>query len=500
MTRSNILLALAILGAGGALGHAFKRSRGSASPLTPAAPASSPNRSIAQSPNFPSAATWKIHGNLTLSDLIQQSPGPRRMAEVVMWLPRATPEELQQFWQHLTTTTPRDHELYPLLMGRWMELAPEAALAATAGTPYEAMPWTAWGKVNPELAVQEAKRRNCGYLAQVLEGAATVQPELVRRLLDQHPGMFDLSMRSRLAKGLETDSWQSSLQLWFHWQKLEDWARDEPGKAWDWALANPSKVSSDSGYDPWARVVGPMLETDPAQVDAILAKLPDGRVKSGILAGKAKALARTDPAAALAMADAAEPGAPRRRLLEEIGPELLESDPDRSLKIFRELAAAGIEETVLLFPGEERKNDQDWLGFHYDDWVDPLLKRDPSGVMDGLPQDIADEIADSWRNYDFKGYAAWLAEQPPGLSKDVRVREAAGKLASGDGGQYQEDYPAAFEWVGQLSAQESRDELGASLIGRWMERNPAEAAAYFAREDALLKSSYEKLKQGGAKP
>lgn len=417
-----------------------------------------------------------------------------------MWLPRATPDELQQFWQHLTTPKPGDYPLLPLLMSRWMQVAPEAALAATAGTPYEAMPWTAWGKVNPELAVQEAKRRNSGFLARVLEGAATVHPELVRRLLDQDPGMFDLNMRSMLAKGLESDSWQTSLQLWFHWQKLEAWARDDPEKAWEWALQNPSKVSSDISYDPWARVVGPMLEIDPAKVDAIIAKLPDGRVKSGILAGKAKALARTDPGAALAMADAAEAGAPRRRLLEEIGPELLDSDPARSLKIFRELAEAGLEQTVLLFPGEERKDEADWLGFHYDDWIDPLLKRDPAGVMNGLPQKVADEIADDWRNYDFKGYSAWLAAQPPSFEKDSRCREAAGKLASGDGGQYQENYPAAFEWVERLSAQVSRDELGERLIGRWIEQNPAEAAAYFKREDALLKPSYEKLKQGGTEP
>ncbi len=413
-----------------------------------------------------------------------------------MWLPHATPDEIKQFWQNLTTTKPGDYPLLPLLMSRWMELAPEDALTATAGTRYEAMPWAAWGKVNPELAVQEAKRRNSGYLARVLEGAAKVQPEFVRRLLDQNPGMFDLSMRTTLAKGMESDSWQSSLQFWFHWQKLESWARDDPEKSWEWALQNSSKVRG-SYDDPWLGVVGPMLETDPAKVDAAIAKLPDGRVKSEIITAKAKALASSDPAAALAMLDAAEAGEPRQHLLMAIGPVLLEKDPDRSLKIFRELAASSMQQVTLLGPGEMMKSEPHWVKSQYDEWVFPLLQRDPAAVMDGLPDQVTRDIIEDWENYDLQGYGAWLAGQPPGPGKDSRSIEVARTFARGDGGYFHNNYPAAFEWVQRLSDPERRESFGEELVGDWLKENPGEADDYFSKEDALLKPAYAKLKQKG---
>lgn len=497
MTRSNHLVALAILCVGGAVGHVIKKSFVSSS--SPSPENLSPNSDL-PSPKSPTAsATLNLDGTLKLSDLIAYPPGPYRMAEVVMWLPQATPDELRQFWQHLTTTTPRDYQLLPLIMGRWMKLAPEDALAVTAGTEFEAMPWTAWGKINPELAVQEAKRRKSGYLSRVLEAAALTQPEFVRRLLDENPAMFGFDVRMMLAKGLESDSWQSALQFRFHPQKLEDWARDEPEKAWEWAMQNSSKVRVRYGSEnPWAGVVGPMLEADPAALDAAIAKLPDGRVKGDIIAAKASRLADTDPTAALAMLDATEAGAPRQRLLEAIGPALFKSDPARSLQLFRELAGAGAEETMQLLPDKEQKNDRDWLGYRYDDWIAPLLKQDPAAAMKGLPETVTNEIVDKWENYDSQGYRAWLATQPAGYWKDHRCREVASTLASGNGGASQGDYPAAFEWLSHISNQDSRDSAAQQLVGDWLKQNPQQAAAYFDRDDALLKPTYEKLTQAAA--
>lgn len=397
-----------------------------------------------------------------------------------MWLPQASAEELRDFWRRLVEGGSDDDTLKNLLMNRWVELAPDEAIAETLNTPDEHLPWMAWGRVNPELAAREAKARKSGQFWRVLQGAATIHPDVVIKLLEESPGYAYPAVTDAIREGFQNDGWQAALEYQYNPRTLASWSRDEPERAFEWALANASKMM-DSSEGPWKNVVPQILEADPGKLDAAIASLAQGKLKSDLVAAKAKALATADPEAALAMADAAEKGAPRDRLIAIIGPTLLETDPVKSVLLLRELVSKGLMEQTTVRPNGSSGQMKSWVSGSYDSWINPLLEKDANAVLDGLSPQVANPLTDQWRSHDPEGYGEWVLDLPEGETRNHHCAEMAKnrsqQVRSGTGST--ETISLAMEWTARISDAALRDGTTRSLIHHWMTTDRAATESYF---------------------
>ncbi|WP_035608666.1 hypothetical protein [Haloferula sp. BvORR071] len=467
------LLAISLISLGATSGYGIKRALApgwSPSATTPAPKQDSPAPTAAP----PNTHQWQIPENRPPSEIAVLPPGAMRTAETVLWLPNATPEELRAFWRQLVSSKSNDNRLKNLLLDRWMRIAPDDALKETAGTEDEYLPWVAWGKIDPELGVREAKARKSGYLWRVLQGAGWAQPELAKKLLAENPGYDYPAVTGAIGEGFQNVDWQTSLEYQFDSGQLAKWARYEPARAFEWALENTSRMGSYSS--PWKGLVEEMLDQEPAKLDAAIAELPAGKLRSEITVEKARALAASDPAAVMAMADAAEPGGPRNRLLAIAGPALLESDPAKSLALLREFAGSGFTVVPVIYPNGSSSNGSSSYNT-LQSWVLPLLKQDPAGVIDVLPRETQEQAMQSWRSSDRDGFVQWVSTLSDEAARDGHYSKLAQDYRMGS--PTKESFSQAMEWTAKISNQDTRTGAAQDLMQAWYSLYREQTTQYF---------------------
>ena len=443
---------------------------------------------------------WGVRDGLGLATLRTSPAGVKRTAETALWLGRASAEELAEWWPALAAEKPQDGGLLDLVMERWMELAPLAALSQLAGSPEEFRAWWAWGKVDPGTAMKQAKAFKSGHAWRVLQGAGAGDPLTAIRLVEEHPALGNSTVEQAIIAGLQNLGWRDSLTYRFSSATLRDWAEHEPDRAFEWALAHASKVDSDT----WTRLIENLNESDPAQVAQTLASVPSGSTREHLLLAQAAWIAARDLPAALVMVEGAESPLLRNRMLTRIGSNLAATDPVRSLDLFREVLENGGEEyarRVVRPDGEELLR----TGPSATElWLDQLMVQDPAKVMEITravgDADLEDRARATWLTRDFNGYSAVLCELPEGDLRDHELDQVVGFLIQHPlADQPAEAFPQTLEWVAAITQPALRGKRAREVIHAWLQRD-AESAAAFCADDgeatAEERVAYHELKGG----
>jgi len=503
-----LLWLLLAFGVAWAVGH-FARKANSAPVATPVAAEASPRsssspRSQPQFAPFTSPA-WGISGGLELADLMAMPAGLLRRTETALWLGRARPDELAEWWPALVAEKPQDWALLDLVMIRWMELAPHEALELVAGTPEEYRAWLAWGRINPRLAAREAEARGSGFLWRVLQGAGYGDPITARELIAEYPAFDYPAVTEAIKDGLKNLGWLESLEFAYSGKTLESWAAHEPDKAFEWALANATKVNEET----WARLAEALHEGDPGRFSEAMEKFPTGALRQRLMLAQVKFLAARDPEAAISQARAAGSPEQRNHLLATLGPDLTLRDPRRSLELFREFLDSGGTSRgmrVIRPNGSSFTGSSDYAG---QEWLRSLIKQDPQTVYEltwevGVVRegfDMHEQARNLWLSEDRKGFAAYLHGQPAGEKRDDALINTATSIVQHSHGvrapPVGETMTEVLEWIAAVEETSRREVQTTQMIGEWLQRDAASAAEFFRNggpATAEQRAIYSKVK------
>ena len=443
---------------------------------------------------------WGVRDGLSVAALRETSAGVKRTAETALWLARASATEISEWWPSLAAEKPQDHGLLDLVMVRWVELDPLSALARVTGTSEEFRAWWAWGKVDPALAIKQAKAFKCGHIWRVIQGAGAGDPLVAIRLAEEHPEFAYPAVEDAIKEGLKNLGWRESLDYQFSDSTLQSWARYEPDRAFQWALEHAPKV--DAGT--WTVLVEQLNESDPSQVSQALAKLPAGITRQNLLLAQLTWTASRNLDDALLMAAAAESPTLRNRMLLAIGSNLTSTDPTRSLAMFREVMENGGDDTARRVIRPDGSSSSQSGDSPLESWLDALMGQEPAEAMAitraAGDSDLENRARTNWLARDFSGYSAALREMPEG---DMRDRELAGVAqfltASANARATADDFSDALEWASAITNPALRSERARSVIETWVRRDEASAAAYFGEEGkaaADLRATYQEMKGG----
>jgi hypothetical protein len=444
---------------------------------------------------------WGVRAGLGLAALRETPAGVKRTAETACWLGQATAAEIGEWWPTLAAEKPQDGGLLELVMVRWMELDPLAAMAQVAGTAEEFRAWWAWGKVNPTVAMRQAKAFKSGYVWRVLQGAGAGDPLTAIRLAEENPEFAYPAVEDAIKDGLKNIGWRDSLEYRFDSSTLRDWAEYEPDRAFAWALDHASKVDPAT----WTKLVERSNESDPSHVPQVLATLAAGTTRQSLLLAQLAWTAARNLDDALIMAAAAESPTLRNRMLSLIGKNLAPTDPARSLELFREVLANGGDESarrVIRPDGESSSQSGD---SPLETWLDLLMEQDPAKAL-AITRAAGDSTLEeraraTWLARDFAGFTAALHELPEGDRRDREMDHVVRFLTTkAPERSLLEAFPDALEWTAAITNPTLRSNRAKSVIESWMMRDEAAAAAYFAADGEATdeqRAAYAELKGGG---
>jgi hypothetical protein len=446
------------------------------------------------------APAWGVRDGVELAALREAPAGVKRTAEAALWLGRANAAEIAQWWPALAGEKPQDWGLLNLVMVRWVELDPLAALARVSGTAEEFRAWWAWGKVDPILAMRQAKAFKSGHIWRVIQGAGAGDPLTAIRLAEENPEFAYPAVEEAIKDGLKDLSWRDSLDYRYAAATLREWAKYEPDRAFAWALDHAPKVDAAT----WTKLVEHLNESDPAQVTQALEKLPAGVTRQNVLLAQVAWTARHKLDDALLLAAAAESPTLRNRMLTQIGSSLATSDPARSLALFREVLENGgdqSERRVIRPDGESTSRSGE---SPTEVWLDLLIGHDPAKVVEitrAAGDHRLEEMARTlWLNRDFAGYTAAVRDLPEGEPRDRELDNLAAYLTRHPAPAGSAVvFPDALDWAAAISNPALRSNRARAVIESWLSYDEESAAAYFAEDGAATddeRATYEELKGG----
>ena len=457
---------------------------------------------------------WKIAGRLSRQEWESLPPGGRRRAEAVLWLATASSSDIAAAWADLATEEPQDHALLDCLLDRWVEVNPRAALAAVAGSPWEPMAWTSWGKADPGAAVREAKARESIHLWRAVLGAAASDPMAARRWMEENPSLESPVMISAIKDGLSRLDWRKAVEFKFDQGTLRRWAEAEPNRALRWALEHTSKVEARA----WEGIIDHIDDQARSTLAGQTEKMPADAARFEIESALVSWTARTNPEAALRMAADAESSTSRNLLKIKAGVRLAGAgDTARSLEVLGEVMAAtkpDDDAMTVVYP-HGQSNSQGPSHGEISDWLATLVRTEPASTLDVLRKmekrgttswsqasgSYLETAAESWVALDQQGFGDYVRNLPEGSERESLVAKGASTLlelsvsSRDDSGSGDE----ALRWAHEHASPAQREVLLRSLVARWVDRGPNSAQAYFSdnkRSTPDERAIYEEVKGG----
>jgi hypothetical protein len=234
----------------------------------------------------PSEISPSERNNLTSQpspDLNDNSVSPETLEKVgfVERIPTLTAGEIDNIWRN----KPSDHRLRTLLLRRWCEVAPEAALETVKNTDLEWHFWKAWGRIDGEAAFHCASEKSQYFLSSVLEGIAQKDPHHALAILEENGGFpNDLappSVLGTIVSGLAKDDWEAALEFqvnrhrYRHASIIFDWSAAEPERALIWLASNQHAYDKKVAREIAAQVA----EKNPQALKGGIAGSPTGEIK-----------------------------------------------------------------------------------------------------------------------------------------------------------------------------------------------------------------------------
>lgn len=423
---------------------------------------------------------------------IVAAEGLERLEKLALWLSSASSAELAAMLDSLSSLPEcglSQSELV-LIIQRWVEV--DRASAFVRLRMIEENAWTAftaWGRLDPDAAWEEAQQLGRSEVAAVIRGIAERDPDLARSLV--------ASGKKKKFRGNSAEFWvgqglanQDPAQGWTYaldhgesaWRTVEIWMRRAPEEAIAFALDQPTLQRREQAV---TELMEDLRIRYPEKVPPLFESLPEGPLKWKLFVSQAAWLAETNPEAALSWAHQATSPLARAAALQEVAHTLAHADqPERALAILRELdcnyagnefqdpnvinpdtpegrASASKAAEVLQALAEQGHLD-DALAVAAVVPLGPRRDQALAAVAAGWPAD---------RVYDL---SAWVMEQTIPALREAGARRLVDHLLA----EPEPDFEAAARWAGTLPFEPRNGRVPLVEVMRlWQEHDPEGAAA-----------------------
>ncbi|MEK7949503.1 hypothetical protein WKV53_03295 [Luteolibacter sp. Y139] len=424
-------------------------------------------------------------------EILKDPKLPDRVSRVALWLPHASLEEVQEFWNHLMENPAVPDELIVLVMARWVALDPAGAIKAKRPGLGPSRAWEAWAYSDPKAAHRAAVDSGDDQIQMlVMQAIASRDPDYVLKLMEEGD-MASRRSASRVVDAfLAQRSYERAMDVTLRFSSglnkdkiFREWAKQDAAEALKWGLQQPKLVSTINKDDELMRDIARQNE---AAVPEILAKLPAGDIKQRLQGAYVKALAERDPE--VAMRFASDIGSPllRDNLLGTIGASLAGSKPEAAAGILSKLLdegrSLGEHPVIVFFPEGSRQ----WTSTEspLDGFGKALVERMPEQALDTAMQNAekpayrkaALQLADMAMERDAWDFGGWLDRQPAGGVRDELILHFSSHLVE----EGEPAYAEALSWAAAMSDARQRDEQLSDLLSRWKSKDPEAYRKYVA--------------------
>lgn len=433
----------------------------------------------------------------TMADVLA-ADGRERLELLARWLPSATATELEAMLERISASEESTIQSVEtaLIIQRWVEVDRPGAFAAARKVKGNGwLACQALGRIDPEAAWAAAQSMDSYEITNILRGIAEADPWLAHELLlsgqgkGRHPAF---NVEDSIAEFMARKDPKRALE--FAWMGggslvagspvvvvMREWARSDPDGAIEHALGLTSPRQRSEAIP--ALAMG-LFDRDPEKARGLLEALPEGRVKWQCLADHARALASSDPDAALSFLGATDSAVGRTAMAQELAHSWAQSRPEMALGLLRDLdwRLAGEEWRMPEIatpdssphpPGISVANNSlselAEAGF-----LDPALV-----VAEAIPHEAKraqalDAVVAGWpadRVYDL---SKWLSTQDDPAIRETGARRIVATLMADEA----PDFEAAARWAAILPVPVVVE--GAPLVEvmrKWRDKDPAAVAA-----------------------
>lgn len=423
---------------------------------------------------------------------IEGQPSFTRLAA---WMMQASEPEIAAYWQFYRQQKNRSNDINDLIFINWTRLDPQAAIAASTGTPDEHYAWWAWACHDPKQALATVIATRPDKINNVAWGLGEFHAQWVMEHFQEIPEKYRANAIRGMTKWDDSPDPKRILDFLrekgegFNQGMFKSLVRKDPWEAYEWLQANRSAISNYGPGYAISALVDPMKDSPPEMLEQFASRLPVGDLKRRVEGVLFESLAASDPDQALAQASATKSSAVAADRFATLALALSKTDPGRAWEVAKQMfetnPGALSPQVVIAGPGSLMSYDQfsDSPVLHL---VDRLLTIDPAALMEmqsvssGSPNSSSfDSVATKWAAQDFPAYAEWVNRQ---TVPEIR-EQAAGVVIS----QLRSDahYEEAIEWA--MSSEKLRQTHLFSLMVYWQNQDPEGAGVWL--ESAPLTES-----------
>ena len=434
-----------------------------------------------------------LYSTDTLEDLLEDESSAQ-FGRIALWLLDATPGEVAQLWEGLTKTHPHPQGSLQLVMMKWAQMDPTAAMAAAVGTQWENLAWASWAEADPRAAIAAVGRDNSIFASTVLRAIGTVDPELALQLMKEYPEAVSSTSIEGIAEGLAKIDPQRGVEFalshrWVPVEALRSWARSDPDEFLQWC------AQSGVGGSRRIRVreaLEVLVREHPERIAELVNSISPGQLRHDLLKAGVRRLAGSDVDAALALVAEAPATVERSDLYASLGEALAETDPDRSLQLLQGAAAYETSrQTLAVYP------DGSFISVmgqaHFGNWLRALGAVRPVETLEVVHErypEMRGNVTYGWMNRDPDGFAVWLRDEPPSQARQRDVESLVRTLTL-DG---EIRFAEALHWAVQVEDVHDRQRGISEVVESWSrEESPEVVQAFLASPDAPegARESYE---------
>ena len=392
---------------------------------------------------------------------------------------------------------------------RWVELDLEGALKHSNSSPA----WWAYAKLDPEAALDRALMARLlqeyvvvpvqsqpDRLGAVLNSIGQGDPALARRLLAEHPeantAYGESFVLSGILAGLKKTDPAAATALALEKggghldTQFKNWMERDPEQALAWMRGLTHPASRRRVED---LAMTQLIASDPAAGLEAAWYLPAGKRQTNHTVEAITALARQDPKAARAAAEAISAPHARQQALAALAGSLAGTDPAAAGALISSLdwkLLGNSYPTQWSYVSVDSKDSSG--GYSGEQASETTLTK----LMAAAPQVTADALAaqasasdspfgpfltavplssamQKWAAVQPEAASTWLKNQPPGVARDQGIEGLTTWLTSGSA---EPDYTAALAWAGAAS-EAQQFELYQRTISPWRRKDPQAAAA-----------------------
>lgn len=424
----------------------------------------------------PSAKKFEIPHSTDTQETLIALDDAALYARLALWLSDASEADIAVFLERYSKKDSASDDITKLIFINWTRLNPRGALAAV-GEDFEYEIWNAWACNSPQAAFAAALQGNEDILETVIDAIGEHHPEWLRDHFQELPANSRENAAYAMAQ-LEHDS-DPLKTLQFLEENHQDvepntlkaLAREDPWAAFDWAKNAGIFYRESNGT--FSECMDAIVETlaaeRPDDLARMAAQASSGDLKLKLEAAQFTNLLKSDPAAALAQAEATTITRTAAERYAAIGSDLVQKDPTQAYQIAAKLLEV-CPDPMNFGAKVETPNDTDSVEISIsgvDVFLESLMAKGPEKLLalctapteSGEVSATFERLAGEWAEKDLSAYAAWVNQQTL-----PAVREGGALLvisALRDEGHYEE----ALDWA--MNMDNSSSDRTGSTFGYW---------------------------------